>query len=166
MNTPTSIRSLVCVLLLGFIFASCSTEEYVVYDVNPVEVEGVNYGKNKKKSVEQYISILYANLFQRALSANQLVEIRDLIESIGDQQVAFEIVLSNFMNRADVEIPSNTEMRADVDGFIDDTYRRFLIRLPTEAEKTWFRNYIQTHPFLTPQIIYMSFALSNEYQYY
>lgn len=151
---------------MGVMFASCSREEYVVYDVNPVGVEGVNYGKDKKKSVEQYISILYANLFQRALSANQLVEIRDLIESIGDQQVAFEIVLSNFMNRSDVEIPTNTEMRADVDGFINDTYRRFLIRLPTEAEKTWFRNYIQTHTFLTPQIIYMSFALSNEYQYY
>jgi hypothetical protein len=166
MNTPISIRNSIFALFLAASVVSCSREEYVVYEVNPVEVQGVNYGKNKKKSIEQYISILYANLFQRALSANQLVEIRDLIESIGDQQVAFEIVLSNFMNRTDVEIPSNTEMRADVDGFIDDTYRRFLIRLPTEAEKTWFRNYIQTHPFLTPQIIYMSFALSNEYQYY
>ncbi|MBM3919251.1 MAG: hypothetical protein FJ344_07100 [Sphingomonadales bacterium] len=166
MNTPISIRNFIIALILGGLIASCSREEYVVYEVNPVEVQGVNYGKNKKKSVEQYISILYANLFQRALSANQLVEIRDLIESIGDQQVAFEIVLSNFMNRADVEIPTNNEMRADVDGFINDTYRRFLIRLPTEAERTWFRNYIQTHPFLTPQIIYMSFALSNEYQYY
>jgi len=153
-------------LLVGMLSASCSREEYTVYEVNPVEVQGVNYGKNKKKSIEQYISILYANLFQRALSANQLVEIRDLIESIGDQQVAFEIVLSNFMNRSDVEIPTNTEMRANVGGFIDDTYRRFLIRLPTESEKTWFRNYIETHPFLTPQIIYMSFAMSNEYQYY
>ena len=46
----------------------------------------------------QYISILYANLFQTALSSNELVEITNCIESIGDKEVAHEIVLSNFMN--------------------------------------------------------------------
>ena len=53
----------------------------------------------------QYISILYANLFQTALSSNELVEITNCIESIGDKEVAHEIVLSNFMNSQQVLIP-------------------------------------------------------------
>ena len=155
---------LAAVLLLSL--AACRREEYHIYEVNPVDVQGVNYGKNKQKTTEQYIAILHANLFQKALSANQQVEISNLIESIGDKQVGFEMVVSNFMNRPDVIIPDMSEMRADVDAFIMDTYRRFLIRLPTEAEKAWFRNFIETNTFVTPEIVYLSFALCDEYQYY
>lgn len=148
------------------LLSACRRDEYTIYEVNPVGVEGVNYGKNKQKTTEQYIAILHANLFQRALSANQQVEISNLIESIGDKQVAFEMVVSNFMNRPDVIIPSMQDMRSDVDAFIVNTYRRFLIRLPTEAEKAWFRNFIETNTFVTPEIVYLSFALCDEYQYY
>jgi hypothetical protein len=70
------------------------------------------------------------------------------------------------MNRPDVVLPSMTDMRSDLDAFIIDTYRRFLIRLPTEAEKAWFRNFITTNTFVTPEIVYLSFALCDEYQYY
>lgn len=153
-------------LLLLVLAAGCRRDEYLIYEVDPVAVQGVNYGKNKQKTTEQYIAILYANLFQKALSGNQQVEISNLIESIGDKQVGFEMVVSNFMNRPDVVLPSMAEMRADVDGFIEDTYRRFLIRLPTEAEKAWFRNFIQTNTFVTPEVVYLSFALCDEYQYY
>ena len=40
-----------------------------------------NANKNKLKSISQYISIVYANLFQKALSSNELVEITRCIES-------------------------------------------------------------------------------------
>lgn len=163
---PISAKSVVLCLLAVVLLGSCRRDEYLIYEVDQVPVQGVNYGKNKQKTTEQYIAILHANLFQRALSANQQVEISNLIESIGDKQVAFEMVVSNFMNRSDVIIPSMQEMRADVDGFITATYRRFLIRLPTEAEKAWFRNFIETNTFVTPELVYLSFALCDEYQYY
>lgn len=163
---PISAKSVVLCLLAVVLLGSCRRDEYLIYEVDQVPVQGVNYGKNKQKTTEQYIAILHANLFQRALSANQQVEISNLIESIGDKQVAFEMVVSNFMNRPDVIIPSMQEMRADVDGFITATYRRFLIRLPTEAEKAWFRNFIETNTFVTPELVYLSFALCDEYQYY
>jgi hypothetical protein len=166
MNMPISVKSVVLCLLAVVLLGSCRRDEYLIYEVDQVPVQGVNYGKNKQKTTEQYIAILHANLFQRALSANQQVEISNLIESIGDKQVAFEMVVSNFMNRPDVIIPSMQEMRADVDGFITATYRRFLIRLPTEAEKAWFRNFIETNTFVTPELVYLSFALCDEYQYY
>lgn len=167
MNTPISVSRLLAFLLaILVVSSSCRRDEYVLYDMQQLPVEGLNYGKNKQKTNAQYISILYANLFQKALSANQLVEITNLIESIGDKQLAHEVVVSNFMNRPDVRIPTNAEMRADVDKFINETYQRFLVRQPTESERSWFRNFIQTNTFVSAEVVYLSFALCDEYQFY
>ena len=102
------------------IFSSCQKDD-IVYDINQLQSSSYNANKNKLKSVSQYISIVYANLFQKALSSNELVEITRCIESIGDKQVAHEIVLSNFMNEPDVIIPSDSLMRADLDLFLEET---------------------------------------------
>ena len=50
--------------------------------------------------------------------------------------------------------------------FVFETYKRFLIREPTEAEVTYFRNYITSDPNVSPELVYFSFALSNEYLFY
>ena len=71
-----------------------------------------------------------------------------------------------WLNKPDVQIPSVETMNADLDAFIQDTYVRFLVRLPNEAEKEYMRNFITTNPYVTPEIVYFSFALSNEYMYY
>ena len=147
------------------IFSSCQKDD-IVYDINQLQSSSYNANKNKLKSVSQYISIVYANLFQKALSSNELVEITRCIESIGDKQVAHEIVLSNFMNEADVIIPSDSLMRADLDLFLEETYKRFFVRDITEAEREFFLNYLNANPNVSSEMVYMSFALSNEYQFY
>ena len=147
------------------IFSSCQKDD-IVYDINQLQSSSYNANKNKLKSVSQYISIVYANLFQKALSSNELVEITRCIESIGDKQVAHEIVLSNFMNEPDVIIPSDSIMRADLDLFLEETYKRFFVRDITEAEREFFLNYLNANPNVSSEMVYMSFALSNEYQFY
>lgn len=147
------------------IFSSCQKDD-IVYDINQLQSSSYNANKNKLKSVSQYISIVYANLFQKALSSNELVEITRCIESIGDKQVAHEIVLSNFMNEPDVIIPSDSLMRADLDLFLEETYMRFFVRDITEAEREFFLNYLNANPNVSSEMVYMSFALSNEYQFY
>ena len=117
-----NIRNIV-LLLIPLIIFSCKKED--IYDVNQINATSYNANKNKLKTTHQYISIVYANLFQQALSANELVEISRCIESIGDKQVAHEIVLSNFMNKEGVIIPSDSVMREDLDSFIEETYKRF-----------------------------------------
>jgi hypothetical protein len=73
MNMPTSVKQLLAPILLLLVLATgCRRDEYLIYEVDPVKVQGVNYGKNKQKTTEQYIAILHANLFQKALSANQI----------------------------------------------------------------------------------------------
>ena len=148
-----------------FIFSSCKKED-PIYDVNQIQSASYNANKNKLKSPGQYISILYANLFQKALSANELVEITRCIESIGDKEVAHEIVLSNFMNQSGVTLPSDSLMRSDLNTFLEQTYKRFYVRDITEAEREFFLKFFESHPDVSAEMVYSAFSLSNEYQFY
>ena len=155
--------SLVCFLAL---LAACQPQDSYFYEVNPLGITDATGEKTKEKSLDQFISILHANMFQKAISASELVEVRNVMESIGDKEVAFELLVSNFMNRSDVIIPSDEEMREDIDAFLVDTYKRFFVRIPTEAEKADLHNFIETNPDITAELVYYSFAMSEEYRFY
>lgn len=160
------IRLFAYSLIIILALSACKKNDDNTYGVNNVDLLPPGAGKTKLKSNEQYVSILYANLFQSALSANRLFDITQCIESIGDKDIAREVIISNFMNKPGVLIPSDSLMDANPEQFVIETYNRFLVRNPTEAEKTWFVNYIGANPNVTPELVYFSFALSNEYMYY
>ena len=151
-------------LSILLIVSSCKKDD--VYELNEVNATSYNANKDKLKSSNQFISILYANLFQEALSANELFEISRCIQSIGDKEVAHEIVFSNFMNKNGVIIPSDSVMRDNLDVFIEETYKRFFVRDITESEREFFISFFESHPHVSAEMVYMAFALSNEYQYY
>ena len=159
------LRSAGCFLLVAVLAAGCKKDAFI-YEVDPVDLSQFDGDKDREKTNQEYAAILHANLFQTALSANDLYEIDQCIQSIGDKQLAREVIISNFMNKPGVMIPSDSLMHADVDAFIIATYNRFLVRNPTEAEKTWFRNMIAADPNVTTELIYFSFALSEEYLFY
>ena len=100
------------------------------------------------------------------MPANDLYNVARVFESIGDQSIAREVLLSNFFNQPDLTLTPTAEMLADPDAFIDATYLRFFTRFPTQAERTFVRAFIQNNPGMTPELVYMSFALSEEYRYY
>ena len=157
-------KILFLLLCFSLLFSSCRKDD--VYELNEINATSYNANKNKLKSTNQFISIVYANLFQEALSANELVEISRCIQSIGDKQVAHEIVLSNFMNKEGVIIPSDSLMRDDLNLFIEETYKRFFVRDITEAEREFFLSFFESHPNVSAEMVYMAFSLSNEYQFY
>lgn len=145
--------------------SSCKKED-VIYGVNEVPAIPTNAEKNKLKSPAQYLAILHANLFQQALSSSDMVELTDVIEAFGDKSLIHEVIISNFMNKPDVILPPDSLMRANLDSFIVETYTRFFVRPPSELEKEFFRNYLQAHENVTPELVYMAFALADEYQFY
>ena len=157
-----AILSLMIILMA---MEGCKEEQYV-YEVNDVEVNPNNSEKDKEKTVPQFISILYSNFYQKALSPDELVEISELIASIGDKRIAYEVVLAKMITDPEVVIPTNGEMRGNIEQFVIDTYKRFYVRFPTEAEKTYFSNYIESNPDVTPVLVYFAFATANEYNYY
>ncbi len=164
MRKYTTFIVLISATFLLLATPGCKKEK--LYEVNGVDILPPSANKDKLKTNEQYVAILHANLFQTALSANELFDISQCIESIGDKELAREVVISNFMNKPGVIMPEDSIMRADIDQFTIETYNRFLVRQPTEAEKTWYRNYISADPNVTPELVYFSFALCNEYLFY
>ena len=166
MNMPIFYRSVVFVLGLLLLLTAGCKEDYYVYEVNEVDVTPINSNKNKAKTESQYISVLYTNLFQEAIGPNRMLEALAAIQSIGDKQVAYDILVSKYMADDRVILPDEEDMRSDPEGFIRDTYSRFLVRQPTEAELQWMKNYIESRPNLTPELVYFSFATSNEHFHY
>ena len=167
MNTPRrpGIRYVTArCLLAAAVLSACSKEP--IYELTDVGVLPPSANKDQPKTNEQYVSILYANLFQDGLNANEVYGIGQCIESIGDKELAREVIIGNFMSRPGVLLPTDSAMRADIDAFVIDTYRRFLVRDPNEGERTWFRNYIEADPNVTPEIVYFSFAMCDEYCFY
>lgn len=156
-------------LLVGLIMGAFGCKKDPIephFELTGYELYPATAGKDKLKTNQQYVAILHANLFQTALSANDIFDLNNCIVSIGDKELAREVIISNFMNKEGVQLPTEEEMNMDINQFIMDTYIRFLVRIPTEAEKTYLRNYIQSNPFMTPELVYFSFALSNEYMFY
>jgi hypothetical protein len=125
-----------------------------------------NSSKTKLKTNEQFINILYTGLFQTAPTEDYLSALSTILTSIGDQLLAREVVIANFFNTPDVQLPSMEEMRGNVGAFVEETYKNFYLRLPGAAEKAWVTQFIESQPEYTPELVYFAFALSNEYLYY
>ena len=156
--------SLILALLVFFSFG-CKDKEYI-YGVNDVTILPNNAEKDKLKTNEQYLNIVYANMYQKALGPDKLVDLSNVINSLGDKQVAYEIIIAKMMGDSDIKLPSKKEMDADLGKFITETYNRFYVRQPTQAEKTFFVNFLKAHPNLTPEHVYFAFATSSEYYFY
>jgi hypothetical protein len=157
-------KIILLVCLFSALLFSCKKD--LSYGVEAINTMPPNANKTKLKTNEQYISILYTNLFQKALSANEMVEITHCIQGFGDKETIHEVIISNFMNKPDVIIPHDSIMRADIGNFLHDAYTRFYVRDITEAEKEYLINFIQVNPTFTTEMLYTAFALSDEYQYY
>ena len=78
------MKKIILLTIISICLFSCK-EDDPIYDINQIQSQSYNANKNKLKTTGQYISILHANLFQKALSANELVEITRCIESVGDK---------------------------------------------------------------------------------
>jgi hypothetical protein len=151
--------------LLSFIACQKKTE----YQVVNTDSYGDNLNKNKAKSNIEYHSILTTNLFQKPSSVNELSRTDRVIQSCGDKSLIHEVIISNYMNSSQVKLPTRRFMLDSTERFIEETYVRFFIRRPTEAERTWFRNYInanKSNPNFSPELVYTAFAASDEYFFY
>ena len=161
-------NNLISGLFLLFIVAlsSCKKEYVYVFDVDDEVVYESNAEKNKQKSSTQFISILYSNLFQSSISQQQLNNLSNIRLAIGDKQLADNLIVNAYVHSVSVQIPTDADMRADIPQFIEDTYLRFYLRKPSPYEARYMKEAIEADTGLTPDLIYTSFAESNEYKFY
>jgi len=158
------MKKYISLLLLVALF-SCKENTYI-FEVDEVGVNPNNAEKDKEKTPEVFLNVAYANLYQEALSSNEQVQMSEVVQSIGDKQIAYETIIAKMMKDPAVVFPTNQEMRVDLGLFIEETYERFYVRKPTEAEKVWWVNYLESRPNITAELVYYSFATSNEYNFY
>ena len=162
------IFKLIIGLVLMVFFASCKKNKGT-FEVVDTPSYGDNLNKDKTKSNIEFHSILSTNLFQKPSSINELTRTDRVIQSCGDKTLINEVIISNYMNSANVKLPSRRMMVDSTERFVEETYIRFFIRRPTEAEKTWFTNYInanKSNPYFRPELVYTAFSASDEYMFY
>ena len=142
------------------------TVDNIIYDLGNTVVYQSSSEKTKQKTDQQYLSVLYADIFQTAIPQDDLSQVSDIRLAFGDKQAADELIINSWINAPDAVIPTNTQMRNDLENFIRDTYIRFYLREPTPYESIFLKHQIENDTNLTPEMIYTSFATSNEYKYY
>lgn len=168
MNTHIFKLSILFIGVLSFI--QCKKEKVdTLYEVIETPSYGDNLNKDKSKTNIEFHSILTTNLFQKPASINELTRTDRVLQSCGDKTLINEVVISNYMNSPTVILPSRQRMYDSTEKFIEETYIRFFIRRPTQAEKTWFTNFInanKSNPAFRPELVYTAFAASDEYMFY
>ncbi len=169
-----SNKGIAILFLLFIVSVSCKKEieikQNVVYDNSVYQLDTVDLytssaDKSKEKSSTQYISILYTDLFQTTISAKELNDISRVSAAIGDKTVVNEAIVFNYMQSNPI-IPTDNDMRNDMDQFIADTYVRFYLRKPTELERIYLRDLIENDLNMTALEVYAAFSVSTEYLFY
>lgn len=138
----------------------------IIYKVDTTRLYSSSAEKTKQKSQTQYISIMYSDLFSTNISGGELSELSELSLAMGDKTMANELTLSHYLNSTTLDKPSDAEMRADVEVFVENTYLRFYQRNPGPYERLYLTDVIDKDPLLTVLDVYTAFILSNEYYYY
>ena len=159
MKSKVLILSAISILTL-----SCQNESLVIFDVEDVEIRQEGIDKPNVKTDIEFISIAYSDLFDRAISKDELVALRQTYASFGDIKLIEDLIIRNFLNGNQVNLPSSAEMRNDIEAFVGQTYRKFLNRNPNEFELWFLVNEIQGNQTITPELIYYSIMTSNEYR--
>lgn len=161
------LYNLVCFLAVFFIVHGCKKKEGEdVYVLDPITVKKNDGNKDKLLEDIEYISILYSDVFAKTITNNEVNIISNVTLSTGDKSATYELLLQNFLNQSTAEIPSDAEMRADVDAFVLETYLKFYGRRPNEFESFYFKDMIDKNSDISPQMIYFSFGTSDEYRFY
>jgi len=163
------------IVFASILLGSCKKEitqeviyDNIIYHIDTVPVYSSSLEKDRLKSPLQYISSVFSNLYFSSVPSNVLDNLAIYRLSIGDKSLVNEMIINAMLEDPVVlaNIPTDTEMRDDVEAFIETTYLRFFLRNPTEYEKYSLREMIETDPELDPVEIYRAFLLSNEYQFY
>lgn len=144
----------------------CHKEVVKQYQIEDVKLYSSASEKKNLKSDEQFISILYTDLYGKSISNQELVNMNQAYTSIGDKSLIIDILIKSLLSDSAAEVPTDTEMRQDVAKFIEETYKRFLVRKPTKQEQWFLSNQIAKNPSLKPVDIYYSLLTSDEYRYY
>lgn len=159
-------KTLIPLLALFILFAGCKREEVYTYEVNDVPVDQPGAVKPNVKSDLEVISIAHTDLFGATIDPTKLQNLSLSYQSFGDKRTLIDMIILNFLNEPNVQVPTDAAMRADLNGFVKEAYGRFFVRQPTAFEAWFVSDIIEKDNSITPELVYYAFMTSNEYRFY
>lgn len=167
-NFVSFMKRLLFGILSSFLFFICGCEknEQFVFEVEPVQIYQSAVEKKTLKPDIAFISIAFADIFQKPINANDLSKLQLPVIAFGDKKLMIDVVIKNFLNSSDAVVPSNSIMRNDLALFINNTYLRIYNRYPTTFELWKLTQLIEQDANLTPTIIYYAMMTSEEYRFF
>lgn len=149
---------------MAMLFTACKKE--YIFGVDDVDVVQNSASKNNVKTTTEFVSIAYSDIFGTTIPQTYLTKLSLAYLAFGDKKLVEDIIIKNMLNAPGVQLPTQQSMLADVDLFINNTYKKFYNRTPSEFEVWKMKQLIQADPTITPELVYYAFLTSDEYRYY
>lgn len=159
-------RTIYILLLISYSLYACTEETTYVYEVDTVNAIGNSGDKNTPKSTLEFISIAYADVFGTSITQNQLVNLSTSYASFGDKKVIEELIVSNFLNRPNAQIPATPSVNGDTAAFITSAYKKFYNREPNPFESYFWLDLFRRSATANPGTMYYALMTSDEYRFY
>jgi hypothetical protein len=149
---------------MAMLFTACKKE--YIFGVDDVDVVQNSASKNNVKTTTEFVSIAYSDIFGSTVPQTYLTKLSLAYLAFGDKKLVEDIIIKNMLNAPGVQLPTQQTMLADVDLFINNTYKKFYNRTPSEFELWKMKQLIQADSTITPELVYYAFLTSDEYRYY
>ncbi len=162
----TFLTKISVVLLLVFSFSGCKKEEVKVYEVETITLYNSASEKKNLKTDAQFLSIVYTDLFGVSITAQEMSILARSYNSFGDKNLIIDMLIKTMLVSPDAQVPTETEMRQDIEGFVSVAFKRFYVRNATAQELWFFNNLIKNEPALVPTDVYYALLTADEYRYY
>lgn len=160
------LKTIAMLLIMALSFSACNKDAVTRYELEDVNLYSSASDKKNLKSDEQFISIMYTDIFERSISNSQLVTMNEAYTSMGDKSLIIDILIKSLLTDQGASIPTLSEMKSKPEEFVQNTYTRFLVRLPSKQEEWFLVNQIESNNKLEPIDIYYAMLTSEEYRYY
>ncbi len=158
--------SIILLAILSTSYQGCKKETTNIYEVDDVLVTKDQSEKTVSKTMVEFISIAYADVFGSTISQNDLGILSLLYLAFGDKILIEDVLVKNMLNSPDANLPSNAEMRANIGQYVKNTYIKLYNREPNELESFTLTEKINANEAMTSAMVYYAMMTSNEYRFY
>ncbi len=165
-----ALIKLFALVAIGFILVTsavgCKKETTYIYEVDDVLVTKDQSEKNVSKTMVEFISIAYADVFGLTISQNDLGLLSLLYLAFGDKVLIEDVLVKNMLNSPEANLPSDLEMRSNIEVYVKNAYLKLYNRDPNELESFTLTKKISDNPDMTSAMVYYAMMTSNEYRFY
>jgi hypothetical protein len=157
-------------IAIGFILVTstigCKKETTYIYEGDDVLVTKDQSEKTVSKTMVEFISIAYADVFGLTISQNDLGQLSLLYLAFGDKVLIEDVLVKNMLNSPEANLPSDLEMRSNIEVYVKNAYLKLYNREPNELENFTLTKKISENPDMTSAMVYYAMMTSNEYRFY